>query len=68
MSDIPIPVAQDPEPTPVEAHEGDTPPAPINPIITTSVEVNWGSCASFFSSRKFIVKTLGYGVSSGGRR
>ena len=58
-----------PEPTSAvssEIHEGDTPsasphpPPSINPI-TTSMEANWGSWASFFGSRSLMVKTLGYG-------
>jgi len=65
QNDVP---AQDPDPEPTsvaspEGREEDTPSGPINPL-TTSIEVNWGSWASFFSSRKFMVKTLGYGVNN----
>ena len=61
--DLPLIVSR-PEAT--SSLEGDTPSAsvhpasPINPI-TTSMEANWGGWASFFSSRTFMVKTVGYG-------
>jgi hypothetical protein len=53
-----------PEPTSsASSLEGDTPSAPAQPTnpITTSMEANWGDWASFFSSRTFMVKTVGYG-------
>jgi hypothetical protein len=67
--DAPLTVSR-PEPTSsASSCEGDTPSVsahpPINPITTTrSVEANWGGWASFFSSRTFMVKAVGYG---GGR-
>ena len=66
--EAPLPLAQDPEREPIPAtseapEAGDTPPVPsyppVNPIIT-SMETNWSSWASFFSSRALMAKRLGY--------
>jgi hypothetical protein len=66
--DAPLTISR-PEPTSsASSLEGDTPSVsahpPINPI-TTSMEANWGGWASFFNSRTFMVKAVGYG--GGGR-